>query len=348
VRSNVAGEFDEYATTTVVLDRDPNAGPVVPIADLRDRLARVPGVEGAASIWEADTGAEQVSAHLEVPPVVAPVYAVSAGAEDVLEPKMSSGQWLDDYANETGQRVAAVSRSLANDLHLADTSTHPAVFLNGIGFTVIGIYDDVNRSPEVLRGAVVPEVTAINLWNGQPRGTAAIVVATRPGAAPVVAAQASVAARPSDPSSLIVRPVVDPRILRGKVDRQVATLFLSLAAVALLVGVLGAANTTTTGVLQRTAEIGVRRSLGASRAAIMLQFLGESCVVGLVGGVVGVSVGTLAVALMAASWQLSPTMDLRLALAGPGIGLAAGLLAGAYPALRASRVEPVVALRSGQ
>ena len=144
----------------------------------------------------------------------------------------------------------------------------------------------------------------------------------------------------------IEAPVLDARHLRGQVDQGIAQLFIALAAVALLVGMLSAANTTMISVIQRTGEIGLRRALGASRREVGLQFLAESAAVGVAGGLIGSSLGTIVVVVGANSRGLVPTMDLRLTAIGPAVGLLAGIIAGAYPAMRASRVDPADALRS--
>ena len=109
---------------------------------------------------------------------------------------------------------------------------------------------------------------------------------------------------------------------------------------------LSAANTTMISVIQRTGEIGLRRALGASRREVGLQFLAESAAVGVAGGLIGSSLGTIIVVVGANSRGLVPTMDLRLTAIGPAVGLLAGIIAGAYPAMRASRVDPADALRS--
>ena len=123
-------------------------------------------------------------------------------------------------------------------------------------------------------------------------------------------------------------------------------MFLLLAIVSLVVGAIGIANVTLVTVMERTGEIGLRRAVGARRRHIAIQFLGESAVIGLVGGVIGASIGLIIVVSVSAIKNWTPVLDPWMPLAAPLLGAVVGLVAGLYPAIRAARLEPVEALRS--
>ena len=127
---------------------------------------------------------------------------------------------------------------------------------------------------------------------------------------------------------------------------KVMTLLLaSIAAVSLMVGGIGIMNIMLVSVTERTREIGIRRAIGARRRDIMMQFLAESAFLSLAGGALGVALGIGAATLVTqlARW---PTMIQPAAvMLAFGFSTAIGIFFGYYPALRASGLDPVEALR---
>ncbi len=221
----------------------------------------------------------------------------------------------------------------------------PVVFVGDAGFTVLGILEDVQRQPELLNALIIPEGTAREMYGLESPTT--VQIDTEIGAASLISAQAPIAVSPDDPDAVQVQAPLEPDEVRAGVEEDVNALFLMLGGVSLLVGAIGIANVTLVSVLERIGEIGLRRALGAGRRHIAYQFLLESTGVGLFGGVIGASAGVLVVVTVSALRTWTPVMDPRIALAAPVLGALVGLLAGLYPALRASRMAPVHSLRAG-
>jgi putative ABC transport system permease protein len=118
-----------------------------------------------------------------------------------------------------------------------------------------------------------------------------------------------------------------------------------IAGISLLVGGIGITNIMLATVLERTHEIGIRRAVGARRAEIRAQFMTEAFLISVLGGLAGIAMGVIIARIVAASagWQTIITVG-SIALS-TGVAMAAGLVSGIYPAVRASRLDPIDALR---
>ena len=127
----------------------------------------------------------------------------------------------------------------------------------------------------------------------------------------------------------------------------VLTLFLgAIAGISLLVGGIGIMNIMLVSVTERTREIGLRKAVGAKRRDILIQFLIESVVLSLIGGLLGIALGALA------AWGISQLQSDLIAVVTPqsivlatSFSAAVGLFFGIYPATRAARLNPIEALR---
>jgi len=132
---------------------------------------------------------------------------------------------------------------------------------------------------------------------------------------------------------------------RLKSARTLSLLFSAVAALSLLLGGVGIMNVMLASVTQRTHEIGTRMAIGASPAAIRLQFLGEALLLTTASGAlgVGIAIATSAPIGRALGWNLA--MSTRVDLLALGFAMAVGVVFGMYPAVRASRMDPITALR---
>ncbi len=125
---------------------------------------------------------------------------------------------------------------------------------------------------------------------------------------------------------------------------------IGLTALSFLVGVIGITNVMFVAVVERTKEIGIRRSVGAKRSSILVQFLAEAMMLCVAGAVVGVIVCSLLVAVLAlvlreSAGFLLPVLPAEIVVVAVVISIAVGIIAGFVPALRAARLDPVEALR---
>jgi putative ABC transport system permease protein len=131
-----------------------------------------------------------------------------------------------------------------------------------------------------------------------------------------------------------------------KIESYLVIAGVALPAIGLVVGAIVIMNIMLVAVAERTREIGIRKSLGARRRDIMSQFLVESATLSTVGAALGVATGFAFAKLIAAVTPLPAAVELWSVFLGVGIGAGVGIIAGAYPASRASRLDPITALRA--
>ena len=153
-------------------------------------------------------------------------------------------------------------------------------------------------------------------------------------------------ANPAAPDEVNVSQPSDVLTARAAAAGAFDSLFLGLGVVALIVGAVGVANIMIISVLERRSEIGLRRALGATKAQIGTQFLGESILLAVIGGAVGVLAGIAATAIYAHSKDWAIVIPAQAWSGGIASAILIGAFAGLLPAVRASRMPPTVALRT--
>lgn len=355
--NQIVTRFDALAATSVTIEnRAPelsNTGqqPESNIPwDAEDRLTRLNGVVAAGTQSLVDTNNQLVRSVPINDPLgqtefAIDVYAASPGLFAAIGAELRTGRYFDKGHDSRHEPVAILGPAAARRLNISRVDQQPAIFLGDTTLVVIGILGDTQREPVLLDAIIVPDATARDLLDLT--GVEEVQVRTDIGAAQLIGQQAAIALSPNDPTLLRVTVPPEPTAVKEQVTTDVNTLFLVLGGVALLVGAIGIANVTLVSVLERTGEIGLRRAVGGTRRHIATQFLAESGAMGLVGGVVGASVGILVVVAVSATRQWTPVLDAWIPLAAPLVGIATGLVAGIYPAWRAASLEPVDALRTG-
>jgi putative ABC transport system permease protein len=148
-----------------------------------------------------------------------------------------------------------------------------------------------------------------------------------------------------DPEDPMVRDMTEFADAAQEANKTMTLLLAGIAAVSLLVGGIGIMNIMLVSVTERTREIGIRMAVGAKGRHILLQFLLESMVLTMIGGVVGVAMGTGAAKLFSQLMEWPTQLGPESYAVGVGFSTLVGIVFGFYPAWRASRLDPIEALR---
>jgi putative ABC transport system permease protein len=280
------------------------------------------------------------------------VRATSLNLPSVLGIGVARGAWLNE--GTAREPVAVLGSTAAAYLGIERVYHDQRIWLGGQWFNVAGVLEPSPLEPEIANSALVGYPAAqsylgyVSLVGGEETTGPPSSIYVRADIDHVAAVQSLLArtANPEAPYEVAVSRPSDVLTARAAAAGAFDSLFLGLGAVALIVGAVGVANIMIISVLERRSEIGLRRALGATQSQIRMQFLAESILLAVIGGVLGVLAGAAATAVYASSKGWAVVIPVEAWSGGIAAAVLIGALAGVMPALRASRMPPTVALRT--
>lgn len=270
------------------------------------------------------------------------VFGATESYLDAVSATVPGGTaWM--VSSESPYQVALLGEGAAQELGVptgGDLSGY-RVWVNGHAAEVVGIVTSGDRV-DLSRAVIVPYAEAVaRRGDSQSRMT----VRTELGGGGAVAEVVRLAARPDAPEKLVATRIVDLRDLRTGVQTQLGRMAGTVGTLLLLLTGLLIANSMVVAVVSRTSEIGLRRALGASRADVARLFLLEGGSLGLLGGLAGGALGAWVVVAVSVVNGWGAVLTGWLAVAGPTIGVAIGVVASLYPSFRAAGISPATAIR---
>jgi len=282
------------------------------------------------------------------------VLGASERSERVWQRSVSRGEYFDAAAVERASRVALIGTTVERELFKSQDAVGAEISINGAPFRVLGVLErmgtdihGLDRDNEILipittlmrRVTNVDTIRAAKLLVKD----AASVTETAADVRRLLRERHGLAPDQADDFTAVT-PIQVQKLVSN--TRQVLFLFLPLVAgVALLVGGIVSASLMLMSVNERVTEIGLRRALGARASDIAAQFLWETALISLTGGLFGAAFGTGLSVVVAQKFAFAVSLSPSATFLGLALSTATGLAAGVLPARRAARLLPVEALR---
>jgi putative ABC transport system permease protein len=284
------------------------------------------------------------------------VLGAAADMASIRDIGVVDGRFFTDQEEHSRAFVAVIGDTVRTTLFPGDASPlNQIVRIEGIEFTVIGVEERLGSAfgRDQDKSLYIP-ITAFNRLYGSGNGFAlfgrpkpssgltlnAALDETR------VALRTRFHARPGQEDNF---DTLTPDAIRGFIDQllgMVAAVVVPVTCISLVVGGIVIMNIMLVSVTERTREIGIRKAVGGRRSDVMLQILIEAVVLATLGGACGVGLGALATMVLGRIFDLSLHITLGYVALSLAVSSIVGIASGWYPAARAARLDPVVALRA--
>lgn len=280
---------------------------------------------------------------------VAPILATSPSLEKALKLGITAGQFIDE---DTARDTVVLGNQLAIDFYGTDQPIGQQLKIRGRDHTIVGVLKK-SSGPLGINGVEVNQAAIISLEDGKSfnQGIAQIqqINIVPKSNIPEKTARHHIhellLKNHRDEEDFSVLNGQDASMISRDFYQFITTLTAIVASVSLVVGGVGIMNIMLVGVAERTREIGVRKSLGASNRHIMWQFLIESLIMSISGGIIGIILGYSAAGFIGLMLGFLPAFNWIIIAIALSLSISVGVLFGLGPAMRAARKDPIDALR---
>jgi putative ABC transport system permease protein len=289
------------------------------------------------------------------------IYGIEASYSQIHNLRLAEGAFFDDWANQRSAAVAVLGETAKVSLLGYERAAGKFIKVDGTWLEVVGVLEaQLAQNPRRERSAT-PDVNniiyiPINTFeyrfqdpgSGLKDELAGVDLQVSAGQDSIEVAKVVTAVLDSTHRGTADFTVTIPADLLAQQQRTQAIftyVMVAIAAISLLVGGIGIMNIVLATVLERTREIGVRRSVGARRTDIARQFVSEAVLISAGGGVLGIAFGFLLAWTIARTAEWTTIVTTTSVIMAFGVSVTVGVLFGVYPALKASRIDPIDALR---
>jgi len=350
---------------TVTLRRQPEIGGDISEAQWRDmqRWPRVlmtdvkPVVDGLppGTLWSAE-GYDNVAISSQwSPPKQLQASAVEGDYFKIREMKIEKGRVITQQEMDMGTPVVVIGQEIATRFFPKLDPLNRPLKVAGLPYTVIGVAESQGSifGLSLDRFVIAPYRSPLRHAVNRPNVLDALKIKVA-GDADMTETQESIRQvmrsrhhlRPSQPDDFTVETSESALSFWANIKSKLVIAGVILPAIGLIVGAIVIMNIMLVAVAERTREIGIRKALGARRRDIMSQFLVEAATLSTVGAIIGIITGILLAEVISAVSPLPATVAPWSIVAGVIVGAGVGIISGIYPASRASRLDPIAALRA--
>jgi putative ABC transport system permease protein len=334
-----------YDSFIVIAGKDPTAppNPKFTYADIRFLKSRIPEIKDIVALNPGAGDLYYGRKKFKAPIVI----GSTANMLELMDRKLLAGRFFNQAEVEARKKLAVIGPKIAEDIFGETSPLGERVKIRGNHYLIIGVADRMGSLGPFDRDkrVIIPVTTAMNMMgtNNIMRFNIFPKDLNKMEEVKEKTRQALIKRLGGDDFRFMTS--------QGLIDvvnniLVALTGFVSgVAAISLLVGGIGIMNIMLVAVNERVREIGIRKAIGAKRRDIALQFLGESMLISLIGGVLGVAFGMLGAFLI--MWFIKGTLIVAwwAVFLATGVSAAVGIFFGVYPAVRAAGLDPVSALR---
>ncbi len=283
------------------------------------------------------------------------LIGVSATLPDIRDVPVADGRFFTSTEETMRAPVALIGEDIRAKLFPSVAPLGKTIRVAGEEFTVIGVLERQGSSfGRTLDNPVYIPITVFNKIYGNNTGMA-VFGKPKPGSGlsmnealdlTRLALRTRFHARPGEEDNF---DTLTPDSVRSFIDQMlgaISAVVVPVTSISLLVGGIVIMNIMLVSVTERTREIGIRKSVGARRNEILLQFLAESVILSLTGGLLGIALGVVAALALSAIFDLTLQITATYVILAVFVSMVVGVVSGIYPASRAAKLDPIAAMRA--